>query len=757
MARARSCTTMKLSVVALSLLAAVALGAVTVEDVQGVRTAEVGSLMQRIFAENGEDARAECFDELLEVSRRSGDVKKFFSKLTPSNIRHLRLDRYEFTEENDESLASCVVYFPESALKAMGRNKVREALTLALKETTQGLSSFSNIPADFFKDAEFVQELVALYVLGHRDKQDKFFTRLTIEQFSKIMTHCPDFHLNRLSGESLNILAEHHGKKASKWISKVTPKFLDSVNKDEAVPLNREVVENLPKDFLNDIKYANHPDDGRYYTSEQLKAFKRARGQPLDFSQVPPKRMSHMSPEAVQRLSKRKEGNLTTEQLNKFSPAQWNEILSNKEGCKLVKDGVHLKNVSGIDFEPKCFGKIDVSVQAYVLTHHDSLRDDVLSYVTADMVKEWRSKSESGLNVLRHCQNTKLLAHIGDEVREEDHPLRHVVPSKLAKKLRSQMNNLTDAQLSVMKIQRPRSLADLRRDAEWVCYRKDIATIIDDLKVDGKKSKRRSRRNSSSSDEGVAGSAWSQLTGKDIEALTTPAYSRLGASMTQAAFTELQSDAKLAMSARAIASLPFLPKLTDYTQLADSAFAHLTASHHGKVNLMTMSNAQQQSISESIDKDERSLFAVLKTEELHALGNARLALLTARQWSPITPPVFKSVLTKTLMPSIPPAACALMTAGQWREMSAEVIGAISGPQAELIGSEVVAPQESALVALKERLGELSSAARASIERRLANAQNQTKTDSAKADTSSAQTFGFSAAALIAGAAAVLLI
>jgi hypothetical protein len=354
-------------------------------------------------------------------------------------------------------------------------------------------------------------------------------------------------------------------------------------------------------------------------------------------------------------------------------------------------------------FSPKCFAHVDPEMQAYILVRHTGLPDDILAYITAEMVDNWSAKGDSGLDIIRHCSNQNVLAHIGAEIDKDDHPLNGLAPSKLSKKLKNHMAALTKDQLKVMKIGKPKSLADLRKDAEWVCYRDDIFETIDRMSMNKKRRDEKKQK------------VWSALTVKDIERLTGPKYSKLANGMTKDVFDRLQPAAAAAFAPRAIANLSFLKYLTSEqcAKFTAEAFAFVSTSNTGKFNLTQATDAQLPLVSTQV-RSEKSYFSAVQADEMQALGFSRLALLCAGQWGTLKPNVIKAVLVKALVPTIPAASMTLFTAAQVSELSAEILNTLSAEQVALLGCDVTDAKLSGRKVLLERKAELSSAAQAAL-------------------------------------------
>lgn len=681
---------MKFSLLSTALLVAVSIGAIEVAEIKNMNSGNAGKMLIEVFKSEA-DAQPNLIKAAFDLRNNQKARRELFAKVNGQQARNMKLDKVVVGDGITQSKLGLILSMSSDAIKVFGLDNTVNAL----KAYRTPIESFTNFPMEYFKKEEFLQ--AALRNLG--ESRQEIFARMSLEQFSKVMSNCPKFHNNQLTGASLNALTNLSATKVKSYVAKVSPKFLDSINQAEnRVPLNKQIVQALPVNFLNEIKFSPTPEDSQFYTAEQLKAFKKAKGDKIDISQVPPKKVENLSPEVIRKSP------LTPEQINKLSVSQWNDLLLKKAGCKLISENTKFANVSAMHFSAKCFGAIDPEAQAYILTRHTSLPDDILAFVTAEMVEKWASKGDSGLDILRHCSNKNVLAHIGTEVDEDSHPLTGLAPSKLAKQLKSHMSAITADQLAVMKIDKPKSLADLRKDADWVCYRDDIFEVIDHLNLN-KKEKRGAEKK-----QGV----WAALTAKDMARLTAPKYSVLAASMTKEVYDRLQPSAAIAFAPRSIAQLSFLKTFTaeQYTKFPADAFSYISTSNTGKFNILHVTDAQLPLVSSEV-KNEKSYFTTVQAEEMQALGFARLALLSAGQWGDLKPAVFKAIFTKTVVPTIHAASMVRFSAAQVSQLTPEVLNALSAEQVALIGRDLTANLSGRKVLL-ERKSELTSEAQVAM-------------------------------------------
>ncbi len=637
--------------------------------------------------------------------------------------------------DDDKEVMRVVLSMPEDAVKKIGVDHVTKILNVY----PAAFSSYTNLPAEFFANEDFVKALLKNFKTTNMkpEEVDKIFTTLTVDQFAKLMSKNPNFHADTFTGTSLNRLAESlDEKQVTEYIRNVSPKFLDSINKqeDKRVPLDEAVVEALPKTFLSEIKYAPHPKDAQYFTESQLRALKDPKCKSLNLRQVPAKRMQYINAKVLKELD-----NLKNSQLSKLTVSQWNEILSKKDGCKLLANGITLKNVSEIDFNAKCFSSIGSEIQAFVLANHDSLPDDILSYVTKDMVEELEYKGATGLGVIAKCKNKKVLRHIGENVSDSKNPLKGATPEDM-KKLKEYIHELSESSLAMMKIRAPSTLEQLRKDAEFVAALDDVYEIIN--KISNTKRGLKTKKNDKVSD------IWSKLTASDVERLMGPSYSKLPASITEDAFDQLSPEALLAVPASAIVKLRFFNDLTtdDYTSFGDAAFAMISSDQKTSFHIGYLRDVQIPHVSSSIQDSKKSFFAVIKTEDLLALGEKRLLLLTAPQLGALQPSAFKSLINKSFLPQVTPAATAQFTKAQLDTLSDDVLSSITPGQIEVLVNNL----GEALGARKDKL---NSDAKAAFEKFKAT---QAATATIKTSAGSVS-YGMGSTALMAVAGAALLL
>jgi len=709
---------MKLSLLTAAFLAGSVLCELTKEKIERADKSNAGKMLVSLFGGRNSERNLKVF---LAANKEEKELKKVLSKVSASEARAMKLDKHK-RGSYPRGFLRFALCLPSDALKAVNVERVIEWLGAY----QHPLESSENMPLDFFKKDDFIQALYWQHYTSHGDSNG-FFTALSAEQFGKVMSNFPVFHLDNkqestMTGASLNALADEHGKKEKlkSYIGKVSPKFLDSINKDKKkrVALSKGVVKLLPKDFLNEIKVANDPSEGKHYTEEHLRAFKKCKGEKLDFSQVPPKMMEKMSEEGAKQAAMK--GGLTVEQRSKLKAEQWNAILAKTDGCKTLTEGVKLEHIDQIQFTPKCFGKIDPDRQAYILTHHGALEDDILAYATQEMVDKWASKGETGLDILKHCKNKRVLGHLGAEVRDSENPLKGKTPSKLLKKLKDQLDSLTDEQLSLMKIPKAASLAELRKEAQFVCYREEIVAEMDKLcPLQGKanKTKRKAQRRKETKSAGgrdPAAHIWKDLTAQDIEKLTSPAYSKFSAGMTQALFEEISDEALRGWASNGVVALPFFGELTPEALVlfGDEAFARVGAAQakSGKFKLAEIRKEQLPHVSVEL-LVEQSFFTTVSAAELTALGKDRLVSLSGKQWRAMKPEVFASILNKDLLPAIPADATREWTSAQLAALPSDSFGKLTAAQVTVVGMDA---DEAVLQVLEKRKAELSSEARAAM-------------------------------------------
>ena len=475
-----------------------------------------------------------------------------------------------------------------------------------------------------------------------------FFPALTPEQFSIVMKECPNFHRGELSNESLVSLAVtvKSDLTLAKYLGAVSAAFLDGCwKREKRTSLGPRVIKMLPESILNDCEMPFHPDDAPHWTVAQLKAFRRTQSRHLyDWAQLPPDRIVHF--ERGQLLLAKA---WSAQQLSQLTASQWNQLLVDEAGYKLLVRDVTVKGVSRIQFRGEYFRLAHPTAQAYILANYrgDALPDDLLMNVTRDQVARWAHKGVSGLDILQSCPNKQLLKYIGESspaMPENKHPLYNLKPSALA--------NLPDFELcehgvSLMTVETPDSLDELLRYPQVYCFLEDISNLI--TKFNG----------------------WDKVNA--VKALAEPEYSRVGRGFTAKQFALLKPEILGALSGQAIAQLPFLKDLTNeqYAALPAIGFSHITANHNNVIRLADVPNSHLPFVGVSILDMSCNYWAALSADQLRALGEDRLALLSQRQVAAIKPAVFAAVFTPKILANMPSESLSMVPKEQLMALPSE--------------------------------------------------------------------------------------
>lgn len=683
---------MKFTLATVALLVSTA-AAISDAEIANVKPETLNTVIGEVLKEVSLDKKLNKLLKAVKLNRSEKEVKKFFETANLESARSI----YAKSATRKHLLQ----FFPLHVLNGMSVGELSGVLAAA----GSPIETYANFPAHMFSNINFATKFRKNYDSTNRQTM---LAALTAQQFAELIK-IPEFHKRKLTGAALNHLVATV-KNPEEYMALLTPEFVDSLNVKTAasphpVALLRRAVRLLPTGILNDLAVVPNPADAQHYTAEQLQALDKLQCR-LDFSQLPDFMIEHVP--AIRRILLAVAPSMSVEQRSKFSPAQWNSVIDNQDGCKLMCSGVKPRSITEIAFTAQAFAEIDPRVQAQVIAEHENPPLDLLSRVTRHMTCGWQYQQKHGLAVLDAIKDQDCLAMLGGhpDVADEDHPLAGLSFHDLEKH-EALCKHLTERSVLLMAVGRPRNLEELTKRAPQFCGREDIVDLIEAMNPDP---------DSTSPAELAKPNIWATMTTELLEALTAPVYSQLMRHMPRKTFELMPVEVRSVIPARDVARLIFLKDLTQEQArtLGPMAFALVSEAHKDSLDLAVVSDAQLPYLSRGAPSD---LLAAVPADQVVALGKDRLALLTAKQMASLPTTTCTAIFTAPLIPYLRPGSLVSMRAAQLAGVPLSQLAAFTAEQAQAIGSLVLGDDTSAATVLLAKLSSLNADARKALQAR----------------------------------------
>lgn len=611
-------------------------------------------------------------------------------------------------DDNAEQIATILEKFDSSIIHGL----TEANLVKVISKRADVLGNLKNFGNSLFASPKIVKALLELQKAKGTTAQ--FLNNFSVEQLDTFMQNIASFDGELHDTIFLNALAAHlkSNVKRQEFLSTVTAEYIDLAHKIKKTAFTKEVIANLPSNYLEETTVPAHVDEAASWTAAHVASLNKNIPWALGFkyTALPLKMQEHINPSERALLNQVLTTALPKNGKMSMTTAQWNTILSKTKGCKVINSKAKFDDINAIVVNAECFAALDADLQIELLFKSDNLPADILSRMDKSKVLAWHKGQKHGLAVLPLLPKKELIRELGthEDVAEEDYPLLGMSAKELLKNkdFKEIIPFLPVKAVNAYTLEMPEKLSEVKDIAEFAVIQKGIFKALNGITIPLTAAETRINPK-------PVKTFWNTLDKELAIRLFSPEYSVLASEMTVAAYNEIPADVRAVIPGHAIVSLPFFLDL-DATLLGAEAFAYAGESHAQTLVLSKLSAEQLPLLS---SKAATSYFAKASPAAVVAGVKGRENLLTAQQVAALPNETVKAVFTKESTPVIAAASTTRMTAAQLKDISTEVIAAFTAEQAKLIGSEVKVDALSAASVLLANQASMNKEALAALHAR----------------------------------------